>query len=74
MNPEEKAKEIVAHFMEYTPDYLVPDNKDAYTLCVAHALITGNMILDITFDKSYWASVIDNIRELDQRATIGEQP
>lgn len=74
MNPEDKAKDIIAQLMEYTPDYLVADNKDAYTICVSHALITANMILDMTFDKSYWASVIDNIRELDTIAPIGEHP
>lgn len=63
MNPDEKAKDIITNLMEYTPDYLVSDDQDAYIICCNHALILAKMVQEYSFEKSYWQDVIEIIQE-----------
>lgn len=70
MNPDEKAKDIITHLMEYTPDYLVSDNQAAYIICCNHALILAKMVQEYSFEKSYWHDVIEIIQESIDPLTI----
>lgn len=45
MTPQEKAKDIFVKMLEYIPDHLIKDNKDAAEVSKIHALIAVDEIL-----------------------------
>lgn len=70
MMPHEKAKDMVAVFMEYTPDYFVESNQAAYIICVSHAIIFAKYMIEVSFSKSYWADVLDCLKEMSNELPL----
>lgn len=75
MSPKEKAQDIFVKMMEYTPNHIIKDNKDASEICKLHCLIACDEIVsalsyepprasNIYQTANFWKEVKEEINSL----------